>query len=434
MSKTGNWKVLTINEIKADDDSAIAIGPFGSRMKSEAYVVSGVPVIRGSNISDTRAITGDFVYISDEKADELKSSNIFANDLFFPHRGAIGLVGIVPPDKIGRYILSSSLMKLTCNEKIIDPLFLFYFFRSSAGKYELLKNSSTVGTPGIGTPLASLKSIRVPLPPLPIQRRIAEILGRLDDKIEVNRRINRTLEAMAQALYKHWFVDFGPFQDGEFVESELGLIPRGWRVAKLGDMTNIVSGRSYKSIELQESSTSLVTLKSFNRGGGYKRDGLKPYTGPYKLEQVIKPGEVVIACTDVTQNAEVIGKPALVQPHTGIERLIASLDCLIIRPRITGISSEYLYLLFSMSDFQAYTYAHTNGTTVLHLTKSAVPEYRFVLPPSPVLTEFTKVVAKCFCQIATHQLEIEKLTEIRDYLLPKLLSGEIPVEAAIAEV
>ena len=76
----------------------------------------------------------------------------------------------------------------------------------------------------------SLRSLPIPLPSLPIQRRIAEILGRLDDKIEVNRRINRTLEAMAQALYRHWFVDFGPFQDGEFVESEVGVVPKGWEV------------------------------------------------------------------------------------------------------------------------------------------------------------------------------------------------------------
>ena len=93
-----------------------------------------------------------------------------------------------------------------------------------------------------------MQDFEIPLPPLPIQRRIAEILGRLDDKIEVNRRINRTLEAMAQALYKHWFVDFGPFQDGEFVESEVGLVPKGWEVKALADIVDLLSGGTPKNI------------------------------------------------------------------------------------------------------------------------------------------------------------------------------------------
>src|SRR5438445_496065 len=111
----GEWSTCTLDQIKADHDSAIAIGPFGSRMKADRYVASGVPVIRGNNISDTRALVGDLVFVSEETADELRSSNVFPGDLVFPHRGAIGEVGIVPSDAARRYVLSTSLMKLTCN-------------------------------------------------------------------------------------------------------------------------------------------------------------------------------------------------------------------------------------------------------------------------------------------------------------------------------
>src|SRR5215471_16376191 len=104
----GEWSVCTLDQIKADQDGAIAIGPFGSRMKADRYVASGVPVIRGNNISDTRALVGDLV---------------------FPHRGAIGQVGIVPGGAEPRYVLSTSLMKLSCNRDLVDPLFVFYFFR-----------------------------------------------------------------------------------------------------------------------------------------------------------------------------------------------------------------------------------------------------------------------------------------------------------------
>src|SRR5690348_11823441 len=179
------WETLTVDEIKAKGNRAIAIGPFGSRMKADVYVAEGVPVIRGNNLSRTRTFVDDFVFVSEETADELRSCNVFAGDLVFPHRGAIGQVGIVPEDKVPRYMLSTSLMKLTCNRDIVDPLFIFYFFRSPGGRHALLQHASTVGTPGIGQPLASLRSIRVPVPPLDEQRAIAHILGGLDDKIEL---------------------------------------------------------------------------------------------------------------------------------------------------------------------------------------------------------------------------------------------------------
>src|SRR5450756_2124972 len=251
------WRRLPIDDVKAPRAGAIAIGPFGSRMKSDRYEATGVPVIRGYNISDTRALTGGFAYVSQETADELRASNVFAGDLVFPHRGAIGQVGIVPIDGVPRYMLSTSLMKLTCDPSVVDPVFLFYFFRSGQGRHELLRNASTVGTPGIGQPLASLRSITVPVPPLAEQRAIAHILGTLDDKIELNRRTNETLEAIARALFKSWFVDFDPvraksegrdpglpshladlFPDS-FEDSELGEIPNGWKVMAIGDLADV---------------------------------------------------------------------------------------------------------------------------------------------------------------------------------------------------
>ena len=203
------WQSLTIDQLKADGEGSLVIGPFGSRMKANCYVPFGVPVIRGNNLSDTCALCGDFVHISDEMADSMRSCNARADDLVFPHRGAIGEVGIVPCDG-KRYMISTSLMKLTCNRDLANPLFLFYFFRSAVGRHELLKNASTVGTPGIGQPLTSLRSIRVTLPSHKEQDGIAHILGTLDDKIELNRRMNETLEAVARAIFKSWFVDFDP--------------------------------------------------------------------------------------------------------------------------------------------------------------------------------------------------------------------------------
>lgn len=202
------WPLVTIDDIKAPESGSIAIGPFGSRMKSDCYVEEGIPVIRGTNITGGPTFEGDFVYITEEKADTLGSSNVYQYDLVFPHRGAIGEVGIILEKK--RYILSSSLMKLTCDTKKANPKFLYYFFKSHIGRHELLKNASQVGTPGIGQPLTSLKGIELRLPPLKIQGFIEKTLSSLDNKIELNRQTNQTLEQIAQAIFKSWFVDFDP--------------------------------------------------------------------------------------------------------------------------------------------------------------------------------------------------------------------------------
>lgn len=163
------WTKVSIESIQANEKGAIAIGPFGSRLKSDNYVESGVPVIRGTNVTGGPTLEGDFVYITEEKADTLGSCNVYKNELVFPHRGSIGEVGIIKENN--RYVLSSSLMKLKVDEEQVDPLFVYYFFKSALGKHELLKNASQVGTPGIGQPLTSLKKIEFHKPSLSQQKK-----------------------------------------------------------------------------------------------------------------------------------------------------------------------------------------------------------------------------------------------------------------------
>ena len=287
---------------------------------------------------------------------------------------------------------------------------------------------------------SSLKTIRLKLPPLDEQRRIAGILGGLDDKIELNRRMSQTLEAMAQALFKSWFVDFDPVRakaqgqptglpphldhlfPNTFEDSELGEIPAGWKVGSLGDIAETVRGRSYRSAELAESDTALVTLKSFARGGGYRPDGLKAYTGKYKPDQVIGPGDLVIACTDVTQAAEVIGRPAIVQPDPRFAKLVASLDTLIVRPLdATATPISFLYGLTSTATFMNHTYAHVSGTTVLHLDKDAVPAFRQPMPPTALVRAFDAIAVDICGRMLDTPTDSASVAAMRDTLSPWLV-------------
>jgi len=276
----------------------------------------------------------------------------------------------------------------------------------------------------------SFYRLPVRVPPLPEQHAIAHILGTLDDKIELNRRMNHTLETMAQTLFKNWFMDFEPFRDQGMQDSPLGEIPVGWRVGKLDEIARFVKGVSYRSDDLQESHVALVTLKSIARGGGYYPSGLKPYIGEYDSEQALSPGEVVVAHTDLTQKAEVIGRAARVQIHPKIQTLVASLDLVVVRPKIKEASNEFLYGLLSRPEFQEHAYGYANGTTVLHLSTKALPQYQHVLPPPDVMNEFTKIAKPIYGVFDGNEIQRSTLTEIRDTLLPKLLSGKIRIRNA----
>ncbi|PPJ62231.1 restriction endonuclease subunit S [Cuspidothrix issatschenkoi] len=447
---SNEWPRKTIAECAADEPYSTQIGPFGKALTPEEYTPSGVPLLRGINVNHGRFYDDGFVFISEETADRLSKFESFPGDVLLVHKGTLGQIGIMPKNrKYHRYIMGNSMLRVKCNTTKLIPEYLYYWLCSDEGQHYLFSRVSQVGVPQIQKPLTTLREASLPVPPLSEQKAIAHILSSFDDKIELNRQMNETLEAMARAIFKSWFVDFDPvsakrsgrqpagmdtatadlFPD-DFEESSLGLIPKGWKVGTLGEEIEIIKGKSYKSSELVPSSTALVTLKSFHRGGGYRPDGLKPYNGTYKPEQIIKPGELVVAYTDVTQAADVIGKPAIVKADERYNTLVASLDLGIIRVRNKNLNIAFLYYLFNQNDFQNHVYSHTNGSTVLHLSKDGIPSYEFCLPHSSLISKFEKIISPIFDFSNINWQESINITTLRDTLLPKLMSGQIRVKEA----
>ena len=435
----------TVGDVAAPSRNALVGGPFGSDLVSRDYVPTGVPVIRGTNMGHGRWVDGEFVYVTPAKADSLASNCAKPGDLVFTQRGTLGQVALVPKKGVDRYLISQSQMKVTLDPTKADALFLYYVFISAEQQAYIVQNAITTGVPH--TNLGILRHTPLILPPLAEQKAIAAVLGALDDKIELNRRMNATLEAMARALFQSWFVDFDPVRaklDGRkptaldpataalfpehLDDSPLGHIPKGWKACPLAELIEVVKGRSYRSEELAESKTALVTLKSFLRGGGYRTDGLKPFTGEYKPNQRVRPGDLVVAFTDVTQAADVIGKPALVRSDDRFETLVASLDVGIVRPKSKLVSIPFLYCLFLTAEFQAHTYSHATGTTVLHLGSTAIPSFVSVVPPVNIAEKFAERADPIFRLIDENAKQSRTLATLRDTLLPKLLSGELRVE------
>lgn len=331
----------------------------------------------------------------------------------------------------------------------IDQEFLFYSMASEA-----FVDFATNGSEGTRMPRAKWEYVsryEFPVPTLREQQKISRILGSLDEKIELNRRMNETLEAMAQTLFKSWFVDFNPvrakmegrWRPGEslpglpahlydlfpdrLVPSALGEIPKKWQPTTLGDHLSIIRGRSYRRSELMASTTALVTLKSFARGGGYKPDGLKPYVGNYRPDQILDPKDIILACTDVTQTAEVVGRPARVQRSDTYKTLVASLDAMILRPK-DHTSKIYTYLLCRSDQFTSYAVSHTTGTTVLHLGHKTVSDFPFVRPHTHTIKAFTSIVDNLFKLTDTLSQQFSTLSDTRDRLIFKLTDTKIKTE------
>jgi type I restriction enzyme, S subunit len=440
-----DWVTLTVDQIKATSDRAIAIGPFGSRMKADLYVTQGVPVIRGNNLSAARVFTNDFVFVSHETANELLACNVFAGDLVFPHRGAIGEVGIVPEDGASRYMLSTSLMKLTCNRELVDPKFVFYFFRSPAGRAALLQHASTVGTPGIGQPLASLRSIRVPVPPLAEQREIVRIVGSLDDKIDLNKRMSETLEAIAQALYISWFVDFDPVRakcEGRTTDlpnriaelfpdsleySQHGEIPKGWGLATVGDLATIVGG------------TTPSTANPL-----YWNDGQHPWVTPKDLSALSTPVLLSTERSVTDAGLAQIGSgllprgTILLSSRAPIGYLAVAEISVAINQGFIGMiphsGTSNLFLLYWARTAHDVIVSRANGSTFLEISKTNFRPIPLVRPPQHVMHAFDCQARQLYERIVANERQSRTLAETRDALLPRLLSGELRTKDAHLDV
>ena len=439
---TGKWVRHEVGALLSR--GALEIGD-GYRAKNAELSKSGIPFARASNINNGFRFA-DVDYFPLERLSRVGNKVSQPGDVVFTSKGTVGRFAFVRPET-PRFVYSPQLcFWRSCDAEIIYPRFLFYWM---LGREFFVQVQGVAGQTDMAeyVSLTDQRRMHITLPPIKDQRAIAHVLGVLDDKIELNERMNETLEAMARAVFKDWFVDFGPVRakaegrpsglppdldalfPASFEASELGEIPAGWEVKALGDVTESVRGRSYRSAELAESDTALVTLKSFARGGGYRPEGLKPYTGKHKPAQVVGPGELVIACTDVTQAAEVIGRPAIVPADQRFTTLVASLDTLIIRPRDAAAPVPFLYCLTSEPSFTQHTYAHVSGTTVLHLSKEAVPAFKFALPPSDLMRAFVGLAGPAFKRMADLSGESASTAAQRDALLPRLVSGEVRVGA-----
>ncbi len=344
------------------------------------------------------------------------------NDILFSKDGTIGQI-IVFDGQVDLVILSSIAI-IRPNTKLVDPHFLGYYLKSSVSQNDIKENYKT----GSVIPRVILKDFRrfpLLLPNLPTQTAIAEILSSLDDKIELNNKINQELEALAQALFKRWFIDFEfpnekgkPYKSsgGKMVESELGMIPKGWSVSTLKDEFSLNMGQSPKGDTYNEDGNGMVFFQG-RADFDFRFPSLRMYT------------------TDPKKRAQKFETLISVRAPVG-DINMANCECCIGRGigSISHSKNLYSYTYYKIKSIQPTLMSYDNeGTVFGSINKETLGNIKIIIPPLKICVKFDEHICPCDELIYLNTTEISELKHTRDYLLPRLISGEVEISNKITK-
>lgn len=381
----------------------IAAGPFGSNLKVECFVEDGFPIIDGANLRGFTVTDNVTKFVTEEKARSLHRSIATRGEVIVTISGNVGQIAYIPNNsQYDEYLVSQRQFRVRFKNNISVP-YLVYYMHSREGQYKILSFANQTGVPALAQPLKNFRNIELPLPPLETQRRIAAILSSLDDKIENNTRINRNLEAQAQALFKSWFGE----ETNTVKLSEVSLnVTDGVHNTVIDDKDgeylllsckNIVGGQL--TINSNERRINQETFEKL-------RKRTKLAQGDILISTVGTVGEVVLLFDDPT-NIEFQRSVGLVKPDK------------------TKISSAYMYCALRFKQ-----------NTLKHIAHGAVQQCIFIgdlkdfeIPYSSMekTMQFDNIVSSIFYQISANIKESARLAALRDTLLPKLMKGEIEV-------
>jgi type I restriction enzyme S subunit len=361
------------------------------------------------------------------------SMNYISTENMLSNKGGISESTIIPPGttteyKIGDILISNIrpyFQKIWCADRCggcsadvlcirakenTDSKYLYYLLSQQAFFDYVMS-----GAKGCKMPRGDKKQIMqwpVNIPAIDVQKKVVAILSSLDNKIRLNRRINDNLEEQAKALFKSWFVDFEPFKGGKFVDSELGLIPKGWSTGTIYSYIDVIYGAPYKSALFNDKKQGLPLIRI--------RD-LKTYTPQYYTKEVL-PNTEYVECGDI-----IAGMDAEFIPHIwrGEKGVLNQRLCKFV-PKYDYVSKYYIYSLVYPK--LAFVQSYKVGTTVSHLGKADIDRFKVIVPPEDIIMQYSKIVNSYFAEIVKVSNENQILSSLRDTLLPKLMSGELSVE------
>lgn len=395
----------------------------GQSPESEYYSDSeGTPFLQGNRTFGT-------LYPSFDTYTKKVTKLARKGDVLMSVRAPVGALNFAPCDLcIGRGLAS-------IKAKNGDSNFIYYALRYNVAN--LVKQGGATTFDSVNK--ETIENFDLVIPNDETDRKnSALLLSALDKKIQLNNKINTELEAMAKLIYDYWFVQFDfPDKNGNPFKSSGGKmvwndelkkeIPEGWEVKQLSDLIKIERGISYTSKDIQEAKGQpMLNLNSFYLDGSYKVDGVKYFSGTASGNKTAAPGDLLIAATDVTRNADIIGKSFIVPNIFHGNQIYYSMDLAKIVP-IAHIGNHYLRFLFNSDFYHSYIKYFATGTLVLHLNMDGVNWFKLPLPPSEIISKFNELMHSIESKKSQIIKENQKLVELRDWLLPMLMNGQVKV-------
>lgn len=414
------WKMTTLGEV--------AEKIVDNRGKTPPIINSGFELLEVNAISENQR-TPEYSKVTKFVEEEIfnnwfRAGNILESDILIP---TVGTIGNVSFSKLSRGSIAQNLIVFRTDKNKADPLLVYYLLKTPYYRNQLLKLDIGGVQPSIKVP--HLLRLEINLPPFPEQCAIAAVLSSFDDKIELLREQNKTLEAIAQTIFKEWFVNFNfpgadgkPYKTsgGKMIDSELGEIPEGWRVGKIKDLIDILSGFAFSSSDFsQNGEYKLITIKNVqNRYFDTEtKDRLSAL--PVKMPDYCKleAGDILLSLTGN------VGRICIVNG-----------DNFLLNQRVAKLKERnpsdyaFTYLLFLQDSIFSLLQSTASGTAQQNLSPIQTKEIKIIIADRKILDQFGMVANKLIQKVNDNNSQIQTLSKLRDTLLPKLMKGDIRVK------
>ena len=380
----------------------IAAGPFGSNLKVECFVPSGFPIIDGANLKGYKVTDNITKFVTEEKARSLSRSIAHRGDVIVTISGTIGQIAYIPEDSLyDEYLCSQRQFRVSFDSSMVYVPYLVFFFHTFEGQNKILSFANQTGVPALSQPLKNFKKIRLCLPSLQEQRRIASIVETINDKIENNIKINDNLYAQAKAIFDNHFIN-------------IDAIPAGWRKGNLLDIANYLNGLAMQKFRPQGNEIGLPVLKIKELRQGSCDDSSELCSLSIKPEYIIHNGDVVFSWSGSLLVDIWCGGTCGLNQHLF---------------KVTSdVYDKWFYYLWTAHHLARFiAIAADKATTMGHIKREELAKAEVLIPCEEDYTSFNSIMQPIFELIISNRIESRKLAALRDELLPKLMTGEIDV-------
>ena len=337
------------------------------------------------------------------------------DDIIYTRTGQVGLVF----RKQQGVVHNNCFRVIPNSEEELDKGYLYWYL--SLNSIRNFANSIASGSAQPDLPHSTFKKIRIWLPHIETQKKIAKMLDQYELLIENNNKRIKLLEQMAENLYKEWFIRFRfpGYENEHFIEA----VPLSWSYVQLGDIASFDRGISYSSDEINcDDGINLINLKNIQPYGGFRRDGTKQYNGKYKDSQIVVAGDLILSVTDMTQDRRIVGSVALIPQLLGTS--VISADLVKVNLKVPNV---FFYCMCRYGFYSKYFSLFANGANVLHLKPIVLLNKKILLPTAELIEMFAEKVQPMIDIVDDLNRQNDLLTKQRDMLLPRLMSGKLEV-------